>query len=148
MESGCCHIARSHRTPVTQPRVFTCQRFKSSPYDIYRVLLLSKSQTHVLPFASVQLPWGKNKTPVNLFTASFVFCGVVKLKTTCTNILIIKRTQGIYINSAKAVCIKEKLCDFKERTKLLYKMSALQFFLMEALDKFIAIFFRRKELLG
>lgn len=99
--------------------VFTCQRLKSSHSSMYRVLLLSKSQPHFLPFASVQLPWGKDEISVNLFTASFVFCGVVKLKTTFTNILMIKRAREISITSTKAVCIKEKWYVISKRTFVL-----------------------------
>lgn len=42
-------------------RVFTCQRFKSSPYDIYRVLLLSKSQTMSFPLLLFNCPGVQTK---------------------------------------------------------------------------------------
>lgn len=62
---------------------------------------------------------GKDEISVNLFTASFVFCGVVKLKTTFTNILMIKRAWEISITSPKAVCIKEKWYVISKRTFVL-----------------------------
>lgn len=97
---------------------YSLVRGLSFPPITYETLLLSKSQTCFLYSSSVQPLWDKNKIPVNLLTAPFVFCGVVKLKTTSTNTLIIKRALGTHVNNAKAVHMRGS-CILSNRTSLL-----------------------------
>lgn len=110
MGSGDVNIAMSCQT-CHLALVYSFVRGFSLP--AMQSFIIIQSRAYFLHPASVHLPWGKDKIPVNWLTDPFVFCGVVKLKTTSTNLLIMKGAQVTYINSAKAVCIKEKLHAFK-----------------------------------